>query len=171
MGCRGCGEKSSRYSNMPKMTGDVDGAIAAPGFQPDPNSTPSGRKVAMPSPPSPGENDPMGSFLAAKSLSYEEMRDRIEFQQKLMESQQEQVMLQMTDAMRQIHIDELVAVVNCEKMAVPGMTEGQAIMALHEALQREDFSFITELYPGLKEAVSERYIEIQSQKLPSRGKE
>lgn len=170
MGCKGCEKKTSRYSNLTKMPADIDTveevlpSKPAPGFSPPVGEAPIDYN-------NPQQQDPFASFFAARALSYEELTARRQFQQNVMEQQAEQVMLQMTDDMKQVHIDELIAVVNCEKMSVPGMTPQQAIVSLQETLEREDFSFIEVLYPGLKGAVNAQYISIISTRLPGRKKE
>lgn len=153
MTCRDCDDENKVSRHAPQGT-----AEPAPGFTPGP--TPPG-----------GAEDPFAAFFAAKSMSYEELSSRKAFRQQLMEQQSEQVMEQMTDAMRQLHIDELVGVANCEKMAVPGMTPGQAIVALKETLSRTEFYFIENLYPGLNNVVNKRFAKIQEERLPTLKKE
>ena len=164
MTCRGCNEKTSRYTGLPRMTRDVDEARAGTGFMiEDPLG---GQEVEQGKSP-----DPITTFLAARNLSYEDIISRKNFQRDILLKQAEAVMDQMTDAMRQVHIDELIGVVNCDKMAVPGMSPGQAIMALRQCLDRKEFSFVDELYPGLREAVDEQHAKIQANSLPRRKKE
>ncbi len=153
MTCRDCDDenKTSRHASQPE-------AGPAPGFTPSPA-------------PSGDTQDPFAAFFAAKNMSYEDLSARKAFRQQLMEQQSEQVMEQMSDAMRQLHIDELIGVANCEKMAVPGMTPGQAVVALKETLSRAEFSFIEDLYPGLSAAVDKRFAQIQEERLPPRKKE
>lgn len=158
MSCRDCGDKHSRYDKKVPSNVDETGNRAqqvrdAPGFNAGPAS------------------DPFTSFFAAQKMTYEELGEQRRLHWQMIEQQTEQVFSQMTDAMRQIHVDELVAVVNCEKMSMPGMTSGQAIASLAEALERDDFSFVKDLYPGLKEVVTVRMEEVVSRKIPGRKKE
>lgn len=156
MVCRNCGSGQSRHGNIDVGTtnAEIGQSVPGAGFLPDDNKT----------------FDPMMAFISAKSLTYQEMADRREFQQRMAEQQQEQLFLEMSDAMKQIHIDELIAVANCDKMGVPGMTPQQAIVALQETLSREDFSFVDELYPGLREAVRKKYRDLIVDRLPVRIK-
>jgi len=97
------------------------------------------------------------AFLAAKNMSYEQMVEKKLFQQRLMEQQEEQLLGEMTEAMRRRHVDELVGVINSEKLTVPGMTPGQAVIALKKTLERDNFSFISSVYPKLKSVIDHRY--------------
>jgi len=140
MSCKGCGDKPSRH--VP-ISGDIDSKPPARGFTPDPASGPPG--------------DPFMAFLAAKNMSYEQMVEKKLFQQRLMEQQEEQLLGEMTEAMRRRHVDELVGVINSEKLTVPGMTPGQAVIALKKTLERDNFSFISSVYPKLKSVIDHRY--------------
>jgi len=166
MTCRDCDKKTSRHAKIHTMPKDLDQAEPqlGRGFSVE---DPLGGQV----PPDQGPPDPFTTFLAARNLSYDEIMARKKLQLEILEKQSEVVMAQMTDDMRQIHLEELIAVVNCEGMSVPGMTPGQAIVVLKESLDKEEFSFAGDLYPGLREAVEKRYVEIVAQRLPGRKKE
>ena len=171
MSCRNCGNKASRYDRQPPiLKGNMDGSVetvsrntenteaphTGPGFVPVPDL-----------PDSPEEGiDPLTALFAAKKMSYEELTDRRKFQQQVVLDGQERILEQMTESMKRVHAEELIAVANCEKMALPGMHPGQAIIALREALARSDFRFMEDLYPGLTEAVEVRYQELQKNRLP-----
>lgn len=167
MVCRGCGDKKSRYAvgsdvdavptarpvaNLPGA-GSVE--IPAPGFA----STPAEAEAAR-------QTDPLSAFVAAKGMSYEEMVERKRLQFKFLTQQEEQIMSEMTDAMRRVHIDELISVANFQRMGIPGMTPEQAIVALKDSMERPDFSNVLQHYPGLKEAVDKRYRELEDKMLP-----
>ena len=158
MGCRDYGDKPSRHSQKVGPT-DVD---QVPERQPIPGVSP----INSVRDPSNTPTDPYAAFLAAKSQSYEEMKQKREFHQRLMDSQQAQLVAEMSDAMRRIHVDELISVVNCDKMGVPGMTPGQAVTALHDHLACAEFKFIEDLYPGLTKAVEAHYSELLLRRLP-----
>jgi hypothetical protein len=115
--------------------------------------------------------DPFATFFAARDASYEELKAREEAQQKRMDAEGEVAMSYMTDAMRQIHIEQLIAMANCEKTGLPGMSPGQAVVALKELLARDDHKFVDNLYPGLRAAVDTRYAEVIARRLPGRKKE
>lgn len=158
MTCRDCNDENESSRHTPIV--DQPTVEPAPGFTPESISPQPG-----------GSEDPFAAFFAARNMSYKDLTSRKEFRQQLMEQQSEQVMGQMTDAMRQLHVDELIGVANCEKMAVPGMTPGQAIVALKETLLRPEFHFIESMYPGLNVAVDKRFVRIQEERLPTRKKE
>jgi hypothetical protein len=115
-----------------------------------------------------GHVDPYDALIATKKFSYEELKERNSLQNKMMEDQANRITEQMSDAMRQIYIDEMISVANCEKMTHQGITPDQAIVTLATILEKPQFSFVDDLYPGLREAVEVRYTEIQSKRLPCR---
>jgi len=166
MPCHGCSDKPSRYG---KGSPDLDRGKKNP-FSPEnssmstPPQSPSGNNNST------SMEDPFSTFFAARNMSYEELRARQDLEEKKMDLEAEEVMMYMTDAMRQMNIDRLINVVNSEKMGVPGMTADQGIVVLHKMLSREDFSFTNELYPGLKEAVEKRHTELVAHRLPGRKK-
>lgn len=146
MSCKGCGDKPSRYA-LPG--GDVDHQPqAGAGFAPS------------------GPPDPLMEFVASKNVSYEEFVERQRFHQRLMEQQHNQMLVEMTDAMRRKYIDELVGVANADKIGAPGLSPDQAVVALKEVLDRPEFSFISDIYPNLRPAVASRYEEIKARALP-----
>lgn len=164
MTCRDCDKKTSRHARIHTMPKDLD--------QTEPRL---GQGFSVEDPlggqtPNQGPPDPFTTFLAARNLSYDDIMARKQFQQEILEKQSEAVMAQMTNDMRQVHLEELIAVVNCEGMSVPGMSPGQAIVVLKESLDKKEFSFADDLYPGLREVVTERYVEIRAQRLPGRKK-
>jgi hypothetical protein len=110
--------------------------------------------------------DPMAALIAAKKMSYEDITERKLMQQRMLMKQSEAMYAEMTEAMRRVHVDELISVVNHSRFSLPGMTSGQAIVALHDILAREEFSFISDIYPGLREAVGHRYAELKDNLLP-----
>lgn len=151
MGCGGCDEKESRYGGAKVMNnGDIDKAM------PQPKGT-----MAQPM-------DPMSAFFSAKQFSYEELKQRQDFTREAAKKQADHIMSEMTDAMRQIHLEELIATANSDMMSIPGMAADQAIVALKDALDRDNFAFVETLYPGLKEAVASRYEIISMSFLPGR---
>ena len=167
MSCHNCGNKtSSRHKPTSSVFVDIDK-----------DRVPQNTEINMPGPAPqvgngfgpPGANDAFAAFLEAKRLTYEQLTERRLFQQRMVEKQQEQIMGEMSDSMRQVHVDELIAVANCDKAGIPGMTPVQAIVLLKETLERSDFSFIAPLYPGLVEAVTIRYDEIVTNRLPTRA--
>lgn len=166
MSCHNCGKnKPSRHNPQP-FFGDIDKDIKSSGVEINmPIESPQAGKGF--GAPGEAQNNAFSAFLEAKRMSYRELTERKLFQQRMLDNQQEQIMLEMSDAMRQIHIDELVAVVNHDKAGIPGMSSEQAIVILNETLARADFAFIHPLYPGLKEAVSKRFEEIEANRLPT----
>lgn len=151
MGCRGCSEKESRYGGNKAMgTGDIDKNIHR---QED--------SMAQPM-------DPMSAFFSAKQFSYEELKQRQDFTREAAKKQADHIMSEMTDAMRQVHLEELIATANSDLMSIPGMTSDQAVVSIKDALDRDNFIFVETLYPGLKEAVAVRYETIVAAYLPGR---
>jgi len=159
MGCRGCSEKASRYGGTKMEAGDVDE-----------KKTPS----RIPTGPIPGASnmaqptDPMSIFMSAKNFSYEELKERQDFSRRAAQSQSDLIMSEMTDAMRQIHLEELIATANSDVMSIPGMTSDQAIVAIKSSLDRPDFAYVETLFPGLREAVEKRNAVIVANALPGR---
>ena len=143
MSCKDCGNKTSRHL---AQSGDVD------------------REPAVP-PPGPAAPDPFSDFVAAKNASYDELKERQRMQQEMIASQHNFMLGEMTPAMKRKFIEDLVGVANAE-MDFPGMAPEQAVVAVKKALDRDDFSFITVLYPNLKPAVDTRYLDIVSKALP-----
>ena len=150
MSCRGCDEKASRYGGSKINTGDVDNRM----------NTPNG-SMAQPV-------DPMSAFISAKHFTYEELKERQDFSQKAAWQQSEHILGEMTDAMRPVHLEELVVTANSERLSIPGMSTDQAIVTIKDILDRPDFTFVSTLYPGLKEAVECRYKVIVENRLPIR---
>jgi len=152
MACKGCEDKVSRYGGVKMEGGDMDSeerAFAQQGSMNQPV-------------------DPMSAFFSAKQFSYEELKERQDFSRDAAKQQSEHIMSEMTDAMKQIHLEELITTANCDLMSIPGMTSDQAIVAIHDALNRSNFDFVETLYPGLKETVAKRYAVIESNRLPGR---
>jgi hypothetical protein len=148
MGCRNCGNKSERHTAA--VTSDViEAGSTGKGFAPPVTNA-----------------DPMEAMLAAKQLSYEQLTERREFHQRMILKNSDSLLEEMTDAMRRVHVDELISVYNGALLSLPGITPSQAVMTLHRLLQRTDFAFIEELYPGLTAAVNERRRRIMSDQLP-----
>ena len=154
MGCRGCSEKTSRYGGVKMEGGDVDTNIPT---GPIPGAT----EMAQPT-------DPMSIFLSAKSYSYEELKERQEFSRRAAKQQSDHIMGEMTDAMKQVHLEELISTANSDIMSIPGMTKDQAVVNIRDALSRPDFAHVSTLYPGLKEAVDSRYEIIVKNALPGK---
>ena len=152
MGCRGCEDKVSRYGGIKLEGGDMDSQEKDYAQQGSMNQY----------------SDPMSAFFSAKQFTYEELKERQNFSRDAAKKQSEHIMSEVTDAMKQIHLEELIATANCEMMSIPGMTSDQAIVAIHDALNRNNFYFVETLYPGLKEAVAARLSVIESNKLPGR---
>lgn len=152
MACRGCEDKVSRYGGVKMGEGDIDNRE---------NNHMSQGSMQHPS-------DPMSAFFSAKHFSYEELKERQDFSKEAAKKQSEHIMSEMTDAMKQIHLEELIATANSEMMSIPGMTSDQAVVAIKDALDRHNFKFVETLYPGLKEAVNSRYTVIINNRLPVR---
>lgn len=112
--------------------------------------------------------DPMSAFFSAKQFTYDELKSRQTFSKEAAEKQADHIMDEMTDAMKQIHLEELIATANNDPLSIPGMSAEQAIVSIKRALDRDNFFFVETLYPGLKEAVHKRYEVIESTKLPGR---
>jgi hypothetical protein len=135
------------------MEGDIDAAASA--------AYPPQGAMAQPI-------DPMSAFFSAKQFTYEELKERQDFTRKAAQQQSDHIMSEMTDAMKQIHLEELIATANSDMMSIPGMTSDQAVVAIKDALDRKNFAFVETLYPGLREAVEKRYVEIEARRLPGR---
>ena len=167
MSCRDCGKKANRYGNKP-VGGNLDALsanrvpvqeeIPGKGFKADFSNEELERAAAA--------GDPLMQFTAAKSKTYEELATRRQLEQRLIKSQSDAMLGEMTEAMKRVHVDELISVANADRLSLPGMTPAQAIVALQELLEREDFSFIENHYEGLTAAVKERYEELVSRRLP-----
>lgn len=157
MGCRGCEDKPSRYGGVKMENGDMDR---------DQQQQQMGERQPQSSVAQP--TDPMSAFFSAKQFTYEELKGRQEFSRTASKQQSDHIMGEMTDAMRQIHLEELLATANCDEMSIPGMSGDQAIVALKIALDRPDFFFVNSLYPDLKGAVDVRYSDIVAKRLPGR---
>ena len=112
--------------------------------------------------------DAMTAFFTAKQYSYKELKERQDFTKDAARKQSDHIMSEMTDAMRQIHLEELIATANSDMMSIPGMTSDQAVVAIKDSLDRDAFTFVAELYPGLREAVEARYEVIVAGFLPGR---
>lgn len=153
MGCRGCDGKDSRYGGTKIMTGDVDKEAYKP-------------KGSMAQQQQP--MDAMSAFFSAKQFTYQELKERQDFTRAAAKQQADHIMSEMTDAMRQIHLEELIATANSDMMSIPGMNADQAVVAIKDALDRDSFSFVETLYPGLREAVEARYAAISASFLPGR---
>jgi hypothetical protein len=158
MGCKDCSDKTSRYGGLKMDAGDID-------TQAPPQGTPKGNPAAsgMAQP-----TDPMSIFLSAKAYSYVELKERQEFSRRAAIQQADHIMKEMTDAMRQVHLEELIATANSDIMSIPGMTSDQAIVSIKMSLDRPDFEYVTTLYPGLKEAIELRHATIIANALPGR---
>lgn len=154
MGCKGCSEKTSRYGGTKMEAGDVDDQKSA-------GPIPGASNMAQPT-------DPMSIFMSAKSFSYEELKERQDFSRRAAQSQADHIMSEMTDAMRQVHLEELIATANSDIMSIPGMTSDQAVVSIKTSLDRPDFTYVETLYPGLKEAVDARHAIIIAKSLPGR---
>lgn len=152
MACKGCEDKVSRYGGVKVEGGDMDNSDKAYGPQGTMNQP----------------VDPMSIFFSAKQYSYEELKSRQDFSREAAKQQSAHIMSEMTDAMKQIHLEELIATANCDMMSIPGMTSDQAVVAIKDALDRNNFAFVSTLYPGLKEAVDARYAIIEANRLPGR---
>jgi hypothetical protein len=154
MGCKGCDDKTSRYGGLKMDAGDVDTQAPLKG-------NPAASGMAQPS-------DPMSIFLSAKSFSYAELKERQEFSRRAAIQQADHIMKEMTDAMRQVHLGELIATANSDIMSIPGMTSDQAIVSIKMSLDRPDFAYVESLYPGLKDAINSRHATIIANALPTR---
>lgn len=141
MGCRNCDEKESRHSTEVRAQayeqkpprGDIDRPQAAPGFTGDPTA-----------------EERYQAFEQVKTMSYEELCAARVKKNEFMNLQAEHALKQMTDAMRRTHVEQLVAIINCEEINPMGMVPGAAVRVLNKILARDDFSFITAIYPNLR---------------------
>jgi hypothetical protein len=155
MACKNCGDenKPNRYQPVsePNGVGDIDRRAE--------------NKKTIQRPPKDSPIDPYSVFLAARSLSYEELSARRKEQEKVMKDQSEKAIIQMTSAMRRIHVEEMVAVINYEAIAVQTVSPGQALRVLHELLQRPEFNDINTMYPKLKNEVNQRFRKLRENQL------
>ncbi len=154
MTCNNCGNKASMRHNPTVIVkgGDVDApkivkpetVQAGKSFTPDHNI------------PDMAPN-PQEAFIQAKSLSFEDIMKRQGDQQKRVKLEIESAYKEMTNAMRHFHIVNLLSVANYENGGPQGISPDQAIVALKESLEREDFNDINTMYPTLRSQVLKRY--------------
>lgn len=159
MGCRNCDEKESRYKTVTKVNpetgarvteyeqqppkGDIDRSQPAPGFTTEPSA-----------------QDRYQAFEQVKTMSYKELCSARAKKNEFMNLQAEHALKGMTDAMRQTHVEQLVAIVNCEEVNPMGMVPGAAVRVLNKLLEREDFSFILTIYPNLKDTIDALFADV-----------
>lgn len=139
MSCRNCEDKPSRYQSV--ATKDID------------------------RPPVEIPSEPYSNFLAARSKSYEDLLKEDQEMLKFLDQQAEAAYLEMSDAMKRRYVEKMVAVANCDEVSPLGANPGQAVRALHKVLNREDFSFILDIYPTLKDQVSFLYSNLDKNKI------
>lgn len=176
MPCNGCGNKSTRH-DPPVLEKDIDEQKSRSISELTQGSF-TVKQVNQESPPKkeafvedespPPTSEPLGpyeAFQGAKKLSFEEIMYRAGVQQKAVESEIDKAFSEMTQPMRQYHIMTLLSVANYENMNSHGVTPEQAIVGLKEALEREDFNFINNLYPHLKPQVLKRYQELVEKRI------
>lgn len=162
MSCNNCGDKTSlRHKPTVVVSGDIDSKPTTTNTINASADSPVTGKSFTPE----NQITPHEAFVQAKSLDFEVIINRQRAQQKRAIMEVESMYQEMTDAMRQFHIVSLVAVANYENLAMPGVSPDQAVVALKEALDREDFIKINELYPQLKSNVALRYEELMSKRI------
>lgn len=113
----------------------------------------------------PETDNPVEDFLAAKELSYAEIKSRQDAMLEAAREHSEVALHDMTDDMRRVYVESLVSVANGDLMSMGTLTPEQAIIGLYQLLQRDDFSFITNIYPTLKPQVEKRYEDIMKNKI------
>ncbi len=164
MACNNCG-KSARHQKI-AVSGDVD-TKATPAENLEPAVIRPGKQFAAPEGAA-AEVVPQTrqeAFEAAKAFSFDDIIHKQSAEQKRHSADVESMYRQMTDAMRHFHVISLLSVANYENLAMPGVSPDQAVIALQEALNREDFSHINDLYPTLKEKVNARYGELVKKRI------
>jgi len=112
--------------------------------------------------------DPMSAFYTAKKMTYEELKSRQKLSTMSAKSQSDGILSEMSDAMKQVHLEELIDTANAKQMSIPNMTADQAVVAIVGIINRGDFLFLDTLYPGLREMATRRYDTIRSNMLPGR---
>jgi hypothetical protein len=153
MGCRDCGNKTSRHNQPGRDIDRQESPFEKPQVRPGKGFTPE------------GAGDPIASFLAAKELSYAQMKEQANFRLRLADSQEREIISAMTEDMKRFHVEELISTYNCEKMHIPNMSPERALTMLKNLMDMEDFSFISGIYPDLKEQVNSKYQEIISKRI------
>ncbi len=168
MGCNNCGKSSLRHSPKVVVSGDMDKNVpAAQNLEPavavrpgksftSEEGTTEVRPAAMTS---------QEAFEVAKSYTFDQIIEKQARDQQASAAHIESMYRQMTEHMRHFHIVSLLSVANYENLAMPGVSPDQAVIALKEALDREDFSDINMLYPSLKEKVAARYNELMQKRI------
>ena len=159
MSCRGCDDKTSRYGGVKIKGGDVDMSTEI-------SEEEYARRGAMTQP-----TDPMSAFFSAQQMSYEELKNRQDFSRNAAKTQADHIINEMTDAMKQVHIEELISTANSDLMSIPNMTPDQALVSLHDIISKGSIHFLDSLYPGLREEVEKRYSSLRADALPGRKTE
>lgn len=137
MGCKNCGKSDRHYGGSGNS-----------------------KKVV-----SPKQVSPFGQFLASKSFTYEQLKARLEEQQRTMDTIAEKALAEMTEPMKRVQVEMLVGVINCETASFANITPNQALYTLKKYLDRPDFEEIRKMYPSLKKQVNKKYQEMVSNKI------
>jgi hypothetical protein len=101
--------------------------------------------------------DPAEAFQEAQKMSYTELAGRRAEQRRLVKEHTTLALGQMSEAMKRIHIEELILIADCDALS-QGAAPAQAVVALHCALEDMDhFDFIDGIYPELRAKVKVKY--------------
>lgn len=148
MACNNCGNKSSRHTPR----GDIDNSML--GRIPSP-------KLVEPASPPPANFDPS----EINKLSYEELKNKRQEMDSKLKEQAELFIKNLSEPMKRLHVEMLVSIVNAETAGSQGISPEQALVTLKELLSREEFFFVSSIYPKLKEKVEERVKVLESERI------
>lgn len=117
-----------------------------PTIQPAPPAAP---KPAMP--PNPFED-----IERMNNMSYEEIREHTQRFKDYFEDLAQRQLLKMSPTVKRTFFESLIDVINCNSITPAGATPDQAAAMAWKVIQREDFRFIEEIYPGITEKLRKR---------------
>lgn len=121
-----------------------------------------GEKKGRYAPKAAGQNvEKSNPFEEAKQLSYEELAKMRDDLRNAHKSKSAREFEGMTEAMKVIFVEDLVSVANYQEVSPVGMSPDQAVMSLEHILQRDDFSFVDEKFPNLRESVKKRMAKLR----------
>src|SRR3972149_10273497 len=96
-----------------------------------------------------------------RALSYEQLKESRMKQIQSVREAEDVRLKETTEAMKQVYVEELIAIVNGEDVLPTGTSPLQALVRLNRFLQRQDFSFMNKLYPTLATQVKDMLAERQ----------
>jgi hypothetical protein len=164
MTCSNCGDRVDKYKKFTvkkpeEQTRDANFAGASPA--PQPSAAPQAPASSRPNP----SMNPFEDIERMNSLSYDEIKDHTRKFKVYFEELAERQLLKMSQTVKQTFFEELIDVVNCDGISPAGATPDQAAAMAWKVIQRDDFRFLEDVYPGITDKLRKRQELFESWKI------